>query len=135
MIRGAPVLFTVLAFAGCNGGTVDKHALKKDSENIGSFAAEGELLAHDIAKGATLRPYVEVHAGELSHRMSNLADALAERPTVKGIEHKVRLASALAATVSNHFAQLHRHPTDRALARTLERAFRADGDEADKLKR
>ena len=33
--------------AGCNGGTVDKHALKRDAEKVVSLAGEGELLAND----------------------------------------------------------------------------------------
>ena len=135
MTRRLPLALAVLLLAGCNGGTVDKHALKKDSENVGSFAAEGGLIAQDILKGATTATYVQVHAGEMSHRMSNLADALAERPTLPEIRHKVKLLSALAANVSNHLKQLHLHPTDRALAKQLKDAFRADGDEADMLKK
>jgi hypothetical protein len=133
MIRRLPIVIAALVLTGCNGGTVDKHALQKDSEKIGSFAAEGELLANDMAKGATTKVYARVHAKELSRATSNLADALAERSTTPGIEQKVRQASKLAATVSGNFERLHLHPTDRALAKKLRDAFRADGDAADKL--
>jgi hypothetical protein len=126
-------LAAAVVLAGCNGGTVDEHALQNDSEKIASFAAEGELLANDMSKGATTKFYARVHTKELSRAMSNLADALAERPTSAGIEHQVRQASKLAATVGNHFEQLHRHPTDRALAARLKDAFRADGDAAEEL--
>jgi hypothetical protein len=131
--RAAALVLGVLALAGCNGGTVDKHALQRDSEKISSFAAEGELLANDMSKGATTKFFARVHAKELSVAMSNLADALGERKTSPGIEPKVRQASKLAATVSAHFEQLHLHPMDRALAKELRDAFRADGDAADKL--
>jgi hypothetical protein len=131
--RCALALASVLALVGCNGGTVDRHALERDSEKISSFAAEGELLANDVSKGATTRIFARVHSKELSVAMSNLADALAERKTSPGIEQKVRRASQLAATVSAQFEQLHLHPTDRALAKRLQGAFRADGDAAGKL--
>jgi hypothetical protein len=131
--RCALALVPVIALVGCNGGTVDRHALKRDSEKISSFAAEGELLANDMSKGATTTIFARVHSEELSVAMSNLADALAERETSPGIEHKVREASKLAATVSGHFEQLHLHSTDRALVKKLKDAFRADGNAADML--
>ena len=133
MKRSALALTVVFALVGCNGGTVDRHALKRDSEKVSSFAAEGELLANDMSKGATTKSFARVHSKELSVAMSNLADALAERRTSPGIEQKVRQVSKLAATVSAHFEQLHLHPTDRSLAKELRDAFRADGDAADKL--
>jgi hypothetical protein len=55
---------------------VDRHALKRDSEKISSFAAEGELLANDLSKGATTEVFARVHAKELSVAMSNLAQFL-----------------------------------------------------------
>jgi hypothetical protein len=131
--RCALALASVLALVGCNGGTVDRHALKRDSEKIASVAAEGELLANDVSKGATTTIFARVHSKELSVAMSTHADALAERKTSSGIEQKVRRASNLAATVSAEFEQLHLHPTDRVLAKKLKDAFRADGDAADML--
>ena len=37
--------------AGCNGGTVDRHALTNDAATLDSIACEGALLAHDVARG------------------------------------------------------------------------------------
>ena len=111
----------------------DRHALKRDSEKISSFAAEGELLANDMSKGATTKVFARVHSKELSVAMSNLADALAERKTSPGIEHKVRQVSKLAATVSAHFEQLHLHPTDRAVAAAMKQPLKDDADAADQL--
>ena len=39
--------------AGCNGGTVDRHALTNDAATIDSMACEGALLAHNVAHGKT----------------------------------------------------------------------------------
>ena len=127
------LILLLLALSGCNGGTVDKHALKRDAEKIGSLATEGELLANDVSKGASTKYFTRVHAKEMSQAASNLADALAERPTSPGIEPDVRKLSKLAAKVSDQLEQLHLHPTDRAVARSLKRPLRDDADAADKL--
>jgi hypothetical protein len=123
----------VLALAGCNGGTVDHHALQRDAEKVGSLASEGQLLANDVSKGASTKYFARVHAKELSRAASNLADALAERPTSPGIEANVRKLSKLAAKVSRELEQLHLHPTDRATAEALKRPLADDADAADEL--
>jgi hypothetical protein len=68
------VALAVAALAtGCNGGTVDSHALKRDAEKVASLATEGELLANDMAKGASTKYFARVHAKELSQAASDLA--------------------------------------------------------------
>jgi hypothetical protein len=119
--------------AGCNGGTVDKHALKRDAEKVGSLASEGELLANDMSKGASTKYFARVHAKELSRAAADLADALGKRPTSPGITPDVRKLSRLAAKVSGQLEQLHLHPTDRRIARSLEQPLKDDADVADKL--
>ena len=129
----AAAFLLVLALAGCNGGTVDHHALQRDAEKVGSLATEGELLANDISRGESTKYFARVHAKELSGAASNLADALAERPTSPGIEADVRKLSKLAAKVSAELERLHRHPTDRATAEALKQPLSDDADAADEL--
>jgi hypothetical protein len=123
----------LLMLTGCNGGTVDEHALKRDAEGVASLATEGELLANDVSKGASTKYFVRVHAKELSDAASNLADALAERPTSAGIEPKVRRLSNLAGKVSRELERLHLHPTDPAVAESLKQPLLDDAEAADKL--
>jgi len=78
-IRVVALALLVFALAGCNGGTVDRHALKRDAENVASLASEGGLLANDVSRGRSTKYFVRVHAKELSRKASNLEDALAER--------------------------------------------------------
>ena len=108
-----------LVLAGCNGGTVDRHALKQDSDAIDSLACEGALLARDVSKGASTRAFARVHAGELAQRASNFEDALSERPTLPAIETKVREEAKKAGQIADTLEELHRHPKDRAVARRL----------------
>jgi hypothetical protein len=129
----AACLAVAVLVTGCNGGTVDSHALKRDSEKVASLATEGELLAKDMAKGASTKIFARVHAKELSRAASDLQDALATRPTSPGIEADVRRLSRLAGKVSGQLEQLHLHPTDRELAKSLEQPLTNDADAADKL--
>jgi hypothetical protein len=122
-----------LFLSGCNGGTVDKHALQRDAEKIGSLATEGNLLANDVSRGRSTKYFVRVHAKELSDAASSFEDALAKRPTSPGIPSDVRKLSKLAGKVSHELEQLHLHPTDRKVAESLKQPLTADADAADKL--
>src|SRR6266567_6003715 len=88
------------ALAGCNGGTVDKHALTKDASTLDSIACEGALLARDVARGRTTTFFAREQAEELRIQSSNFADALSHRRTVPGIEQKVREKSKEAAQLA-----------------------------------
>ena len=123
----------VLALAGCNGGTVDKHALKRDAEKVGSLATEGELMANDVSKGASTKHFVRVYAKELSGAAADFEDSLAKRPTSPGITSDVRKLSKLAGKLSRELERLHLHPTDRNVAERLKQPLKHDADAADKL--
>jgi hypothetical protein len=133
MSRLASLAVLVFAVTGCNGGTVDTHALQRDAENVASLASEGGLLADDVSQGRSTKYFVRVHAKELSRKASNLEDALAERPTSPGIRSDVRKLSKLAGKVSRELERLHLHPTDRGVAVSLKQPLSDDADAADKL--
>ena len=133
LIARVALALLVFALAGCNGGTVDRHALKRDAEKVGSLATEGELLANDVSKGASTDYFVRVHAQELSRAASDFEASLARRPTSPGIASDVRRLSKLAGKVSRELEQLHLHPTDRNIAKSLKQPLLDDADSADKL--
>ena len=135
-VRRSPLLaalLAALAAAGCNGGTVDEQALTKDAETIASLATEGGLLAHKTAIGESTGPFTRIQSETLGREASNLADALGQRPTSPGIETKVRTAGKLAGLVAQQYELLHKHPTDRSVARSVEEALGPLADDADKL--
>src|SRR5216117_1834539 len=121
MLRSAPgmkrVIVTLAAFAlaGCNGGTVDKHALTRDSSTLDSIACEGALLAHDVARGRTTTFFAREQAEELRIQSSNFADALSRRKTLPEIEQKVRSAATEAAKLAATLQRLHNHPAERTV--------------------
>jgi hypothetical protein len=123
----AVLALIVLLLAGCNGGTVDQHALDKDSEAIDSLACEGALLADEIAHTASHTPFSRVHAGELYTRAANFQDALSTRPTTPGIEKAVREEARKAGAIADLFDQLAADPSNPQLAATLRPKFQQQG--------
>jgi hypothetical protein len=121
------VFVTALALAGCNGGTVDKHALKSDSSTLDSIACEGSLLAHDVARGRTTKFFAREQAEELRIQSSNFADALSRRETLPQIERQVRETAKKAAKLASVVQRLHDHPTDRTVGATVERELQKMG--------
>jgi hypothetical protein len=116
--RAALLAVLVASLAACNGGTVDRHALKQDSEAVDSLACEGALLANDVGKGSTTHNFVEVHAGELAESASNFADALSERPTLPAIEREVRAEARKAGAIAGLLDQVKEYP-NRPVAESL----------------
>jgi hypothetical protein len=127
-MRRALLLGVIALAAGCNGGTVDQHALDKDSEAIDSLACEGALLADEIAHTASLTTFSRVHAGELHARASNFEDALSTRPTTPGIEKAVREEARKAGAIADLFGELAADPSNAELAAALKPKFEQQGD-------
>jgi hypothetical protein len=127
-MRRLLVLAACLALAGCNGGTVDRHALSKDGEAIDSLACEGRLLARDVAEGDTTTAFARVQAGELQTRASNFEDALSERPTIPGIEPEVRSLARKAGRIADILERVESAPDDADTAREAEAAFQKEGE-------
>jgi hypothetical protein len=106
---------------GCNGGTVDRHALTNDAATVDSIACEGALLAHDTAQGKSTVYYTREQAEELRIQSSNLADALSRRHALVSIEKKVRAKAKDAARLAGVLQRLHDHPSGRSVAAEVER--------------
>jgi hypothetical protein len=127
-IRGAALLAFIVVVAGCNGGTVDRHALAKDGDAVDSLACEGALLARDVASGDSTGVFARVHAGALARRASNFADALSERPALDQIEPQVRALGRRSGRIATLLDRLHDRPTDRRAARHLVDELSREGE-------
>ena len=127
-VRFAVVLAAVLVLTGCNGGTVDRHALTNDAATIDSINCESWLLARAVSHGRLTTYFAREQAEELQIQAANFADALARRPTATGLEQRVRAKSREAAQLSSRLQQLHRHPNDHALAAQLADQFKQAGN-------
>ena len=115
LIRLLLICVVALVLVGCNGGTVDQHALTNDGATLDSIACEGALLASDVARGRTTTYFAREQAEELRIQSSNLADALLHRKALPSIEQKVREKAKHAAMVAATLQRLHDHPSDHAV--------------------
>ena len=79
-----------------------------------SVAAEGALLASDIARDRTTEPFARIHSGVLSEQADAATKALAGESAPLG--SRVR-----AERVARALRRLHADPTDRVLAARVER--------------
>src|SRR5450432_2546040 len=109
------VCLLVVAVTGCNGGTVDRHALTNDAATLDSIACEGALLAGDVARGRTTTYFAREQAEELRIESSNFADALSRRKALPSIERRVRENAKHAAVLAAALQRLHDHPSDHAV--------------------
>jgi hypothetical protein len=122
------VMVAAFALAGCNGGTVDEHALRNDSSTLDSIACEGALLAHDVARGRSTRFFAREQAEELRIQSSNFADALSRRKALPQIERQVRAKAKRASKLASTLQRLHDHPTERTVGVSVERALEKMGN-------
>jgi hypothetical protein len=116
-----------LVLTGCNGGTVDRHALTNDAATIDSINCESWLLSDAVARNRVTTNYTREQAEELALQAANFADALAHRPTATGLEPRVRAKAKDASALASRLRTLHDHPTDRVGARTLAATFKKAG--------
>jgi hypothetical protein len=126
-VRRVAALVVALALAGCNGGTVDRHALTNDAATLDSINCEAWLLARAVARDRLTTYYAREQAEELAVQANNFADALARRPTSAGLEQRVRAKSKEAATLAGRLWRLHDRPTNRDGARALAASFKQAG--------
>jgi hypothetical protein len=126
--RRAVAVVALLFLAGCNGGTVDQHALTNDKKTLDSIACEGALVADGVARDRTTVFYAREQAEELHIQASNLADALASRKTVPSIERQVRQTARQAARLAGILQRLHDHPADSAVGADVKRTLEQAGD-------
>lgn len=117
----------VVVLAGCNGGTVDRHALTNDAATIGSINCEGWLLARAVSRDRVTANYAREQADALHLQSANLADALSTRPTAAGLAPRVRAQGRNAATLARRLSRLRAHPAGRSTARVLARQFQRAG--------
>ena len=110
------ILAAAVVLSGC-GGYIRHEELRRGVETLGSAAAEGKLLADDVARDRTRSTFARVHARELAdevdHEAEKLRDAGAEGDLVKFKEDAVKLAQ----DISGELGDLEVAPGDEANGR------------------
>jgi hypothetical protein len=122
-MRWLPGLCVVLllAIGGCGGSsTLTEKALKKEDEKVHSAAAEGELLASDVARDRTTEPFARVHSGDLADQAKAVAKKVREVEAAPGLERERRQVLTRATRVERALDELRAAPTDRQVARRVQ---------------
>jgi hypothetical protein len=126
MKRALPVLAAIV-LAGCNGGTIDRQDLSKNSGTLDSIACEAMLVAQGVARGRTTVAFTREQAAVLRVQTSNEADAFARRPAASGLEQRARALSKRARRLAVLLQRLHDHPGDSAVGAQLAASFKTFG--------
>jgi hypothetical protein len=115
-------LLVALALAGCGGSaSLTSKQLQKEQEAVHSAAAEGALLAGQVADDATTEPFARVHAGKLAEQAKSSASSLGQATAPPRLEPARRRAARRAAEVESALEQLHASPDDPAVGRRVQR--------------
>jgi len=137
-VRRRGIALSVLAclaapIAGC-GGPITPDELARSIETLESAAAEGSLLAKNVADDRTKATFARVHARELGdvvqHEAEKLADAQADQPDVAAAKTK---AVDLADRIGTTLGQIQTAPGSESDGRTAEEALTRLIEDAKKL--
>jgi hypothetical protein len=126
-------VIALLALCGCSGGEMTAYRLQKDAGSLGSFAAEGQLLADMAAKARAPSTYVSTHSSELGADTGDLASVVGStEPTALTATPRRQLLE-LATEATALFEELEHAPDDRSKAQNIAKRFGRIADGAAKI--
>jgi hypothetical protein len=125
---------SLLLVPACGGGgELSAEQLQKQAESIQSFAAEGALLARDVADGKSTANFTRVHAGELADRADELAQKLESAKATPPLAEELAEALFIARHVAGVLRHLERAPGDAESARTTQHTLEGFAKGAEEL--
>jgi len=99
---------------------VTAKSLQQQADAAKSAAAEGALLADQVARDRTTEPFARIHSGELADQAKVAAQTLTKARAPATLESKRREAAAAARSTLTALEELHRAPDDQTVARRVE---------------
>src|SRR2546423_2698437 len=129
----ALALIAVLAapLAGC--GRETRHDVRASVEQLASIAAEGSLMAEDLARGRSKTTYLRVHGEELSSQAEHEAEKLNDAPVAPDLHAPIKRAIELSSDIGGAIDDMRVSPGDREQARKSQQDLHRWADEASKL--
>jgi hypothetical protein len=124
--------FAVLAWSGC-GGAIRADELRRGVESLQSSAAEGQLLAEQVARGRSKATFTRVHARSLGERVSHEAEKLSDAEAPASRRAAKDAAVQLAQGIDDAVGDLQVAPADEAVARDAGRRLAAAAARAGRL--
>src|SRR4051794_5697263 len=123
----------LMSVSGC-GGPITPGELSRSIQTLESTAAEGSMLADDVADDRTKATFARVHARDLGdvvqHESEKLHDADANRADVAAAKQK---AVDLADKIGTALGQIQTAPDDESGARTAGHQLSKLSEDAGKL--
>ncbi len=117
--------------SGC--GQERAHQVRLGVEQLASIAAEGALVADDVARARTKVTFARVHGEELSAQAQHEAEKLADDPVPPALERRIQAAITIASDVGSAIDDVRTSPQDRAQARAAKRELQRAADKANTL--
>ena len=97
--------------------------LGRSVQSLESAAAEGALLAHDVAGDRTKATFARAHSRDLSESVDHEAEKLSDADAEGGVADAKRRAVVLAGEISTALGTLQAEPRNEAVGRAPERAL------------
>ena len=136
MARRRSAAFAIAAAAvlgsGC-GGLMQPDELARSIGTLESSAAEGALLAHDVARDRTKATFARAHARELGEAVDHEAEKLQDASADGEVRVRKSAAVDLAGRVSEALGKIQTAPGSEGDGRSAERALTRLGDRAARL--
>jgi hypothetical protein len=121
----AAVALCVLALGAAGCEPLGPDELQREVESIGSNAAEGAVLADQVAAQQTKRTFARVQARELSDAADHSAERLTDAHPAEGLVAKTERAITLADQVAEEIGTVEVAPDDAAASEAAAARLRA----------
>ncbi|MDX6633211.1 MAG: hypothetical protein QOG26_1216 [Solirubrobacterales bacterium] len=118
--------------SGC--GPLTANELREEVSGLHSNAAEGALMAHEVALNKSRSTLTRVHAQELSADNAASEEKLSDAIVSNGLQHDVNEAIGLADEAATTLDQLALDPKDETTAADAERKLMDIAAKLDQLK-
>jgi hypothetical protein len=126
------LLALALPVTGC-GGAMQPDELSRSIGTLESAAAEGALLAKDVAHDRTKATFARAHARDLRETVDHEAEKLSDASANGLVAERKTAAVSLADRISQALGQIQISPGSEQEGRSAEASLTRLGDRAGKL--
>lgn len=125
-------LLAAVVLAGC-GGDMQPDELKRSIGTLESSAAEGALLADQVARDRTKATFARAHARDLGEAVDHEAEKLHDASAEGRVAVRKAAAVDLAGRISEALGQIQTAPDSESEGRSAAADLTRFGDRAGKL--
>jgi hypothetical protein len=126
------VLAVVVLWSGC-GGDMQPDELSRSIGTLESAAAEGALLAGDVAQDRTKATFARAHSRDLGETVEHEAEKLSDASAEGMVATRKAAAVTLAGRISQAIGQVQTSPGSEQTGAKAERTLTRLSDRAGKL--